>query len=399
MRYGPVIVLASLFGLAVSFAPIFNMGVFLKPLVQEFGWTRTQVAGAGAMATLGIAAASPFVGRAIDLFGPRRLILSSSAAFALAVAAFSSLPHSYPAFLALAALVGVAGAGTTPLAYLALVARWFDRRLGLALGVTMVGVGLGIAVSPLVGQYLLSEFGLRNAFLGMAAIAALAIPNALFVLRDHPPAAQAPPAEVDVAPVTAREVLRTPVFWLLAVSVFLMTVVVAGCGAHMIALITDRGYTPAAAAGIASALGAALLVGRLATGYLLDRMPVGRLGGLTFLLGLGGVLLLASGAGGAAPVVAVALIGFAQGAEGDIMAYAVRRCFGLGAYGMTYGWLFAAFNLGAFSGPLVMGFAFDSSGGYGGALLLLAGFAAIATVLVTRVRPPGSAAALSPAAA
>ena len=396
MRYGPVIVLASLFGLAVSFAPIFNMGVFLKPLVQEFGWTRTQVAGAGAMATLGIAAASPFVGRAIDLFGPRRLILSSSAAFALAVAAFSSLPHSYPAFLALAALVGVAGAGTTPLAYLALVARWFDRRLGLALGVTMVGVGLGIAVSPLVGQYLLSEFGLRNAFLGMAAIAALAIPNALFVLRDHPPAAQAPPAEVDVAPVTAREVLRTPVFWLLAVSVFLMTVVVAGCGAHMIALITDRGYTPAAAAGIASALGAALLVGRLATGYLLDRMPVGRLGGLTFLLGLGGVLLLASGADGAAPVT---LIGFAQGAEGDIMAYAVRRCFGLAAYGMTYGWLFAAFNLGAFSGPLVMGFAFDSSGGYGGALLLLAGFAAIATVLVTRVRPPGSAAALSPAAA
>lgn len=391
MRYAPVILVSSIFGLAVSFAPIFNMAVFLKPLVQEFGWTRTQVAAGGATATLALAVSAPYIGRIIDIIGPRRLIIGSSAAFACSIALLATLPAYYPVFLLLAALVGVTGAGTTPLAYLALVARWFDGRLGLAMGIAMVGVGVGLAASPLIGSALLAEFGLRGTFLGMAAIAALAVPNAIFILRDRAGAVPKPAAAVKaVRPATYgfATIIRVPTFWFLALSVFMMTVVAAGCGVHMIALLTDRGYQAHEAAAVASTIGLALLAGRLLSGFLLDYVPIGWLGAATFLLGAAGVALLGSTMGGFVPILAACLIGFAQGAEGDLMAYAVRRCFGLDAYGLTYGMVFAAFNFGAFAGPVIMGLSFDHLGSYGPGLSLFTALALGAAFLVFLVRPP-----------
>jgi len=391
MRYAPVILAASIFGLAVSFAPVFNMGIFLKPIVHEFGWTRTQVAGGAAAATLALAMAAPFVGRIIDRIGPRRLIIASSTAFAIAIALLATLTPSYPLFLLLAALVGVTGAGTTPLAYLALVARWFDRRLGLALGVAMMGIGVGMALSPLIATYFLETFGLRGAFLGMASLAALAIPNAIFILRDRE-ALPSPGETAAFETMTARamlpEILRSLNFWCLAGSVFLMTLVAGGCAIHMIALLTDRGYEPAEAAAVASAIGLALLAGRLLTGILLDYVPVSILAATTFLLGAAGVALLATGAGpGFVIVLAACLVGFAQGAEGDVMAFAVRRCFRLEAYGLTYGLVFAAFNLGAFGGPLLLGLSYDRFNAYQPGLLMFTGFALAAAVLACFIRP------------
>jgi MFS family permease len=384
-----LVVVGSLFGLMVSFAPIFSLGVFLKPLALAFGWPRAQVSIGFSVALLTLAITSPFVGRAMDRFGPRRVILASSIAFAAALAAFAFLPKFYPGFVMLAAIVGVAGAGTTPLTYLALIARWFDRALGLALGIAMMGVGIGLYFAPTVGQLLLTTFGLKGAFFGLAAIAALAIPNALVLLRDRDVVIQSLSPTGDREPsMSALEVLRAATFWYLACAVFLMTLVVGGCNQHMVSLLTDRGYTPAAAAQVAAITGASLIISRLGTGFLLDHVSVGRLGGVMFGLGVLGVLLLTSGRDGLVPPLGVALVGAAQGAEGDIMAYAVRRCFGTQDFGQIYGWLFSVFNLGAFAGPVLMAFAFDLDGRYDAGLAGLAVLAVIATLLIARVRPP-----------
>lgn len=391
MRYAPVILVASIFGLAVSFAPIFNMGIFLKPLVHQFGWTRMQVSGAAAAATLALALAAPFVGRIIDRIGPRRLIMVSSAAFATAIALLGTLTSSYPQFLLLAAFVGATGAGTTPLAYLALVAGWFDRRLGLALGISMTGIGVGVALSPLIATYFLETFGLRGAFIGMASLAALAIPNAIFILRDGeaaPPYGETAATNGAITRSMFPGILRSLNFWCIAGSVFLMTLVAGGCAIHLIALLTDRGYRPGEAAAVTSAIGLALLAGRFLTGILLDYVPVSVVAATTFLLGAMGVTLLATGAGpGFVVVLAACLVGFAQGAEGDVMAFAVRRCFGLEAYGLTYGLVFAAFNLGAFGGPLLLGFSYDRFDTYQPGLQMFIGFALVAAILACFIRP------------
>lgn len=390
MKYAPFVLVASILGLAVSFAPIFNMGIFLKPLVEHFGWTRTQVSAGAATATFSLALAAPFIGRIIDRIGPRRLIVISSTAFALAIALLATLPQNYLVFLLICAIIGVTGAGTTPLAYLALVARWFDRRLGLAMGVAMMGIGFGMALSPLVATQMLGRFGLSGALVGMAAIAALAIPNALFVLRDgeYPVGDRTSTSTRTSARSLLPAILSSANFWCLALSVFLMTLVAAGCAVHMIALLTDRGYPPASAAAVASAIGVSLLVGRLLTGILLDHVPVRFLASATFLMGAAGAALLAIGTGqGALTVLAACLVGFSQGAEGDIMAFAVRRCFGIEAYGLTYGLIFAAFNIGAFGGPLMLGHSFDQFGGYEAGLAVFTAFALCAAVLALFIRP------------
>jgi OFA family oxalate/formate antiporter-like MFS transporter len=388
--YAPIIVAGSLFGLVLSFAPLFNMAVFMKPLIHAFGWSRTQVAGGTSVATLGMALAAPWVGRLIDRFGARRVILVSAIGFCLSLAGLAALPNLYPVFLLLAAMVGVTGAGTSPLAYLALVARWFDRGLGRALGISMVGVGVGIALSPIVGNVLLAHFGLRGAFLGMAGFASLAIPNALWVLRE--PEGDREPAGVrQAAPATfggfPRDALGKLNFWLLVGSVFLMTLVVAGCGVHLIALLTDGGYSAAQAAGVASLVGVALLLGRLCTGFLLDRFPIGPLAAMTFVGGAAGAAIFAVGLKSPAPMVAALLLGFAQGSEGDVVAFAARRLFPPEAYGSVYGLIFAAYNLGVFGGPLLMGQSFDRLGSYQPGLWTLTAIALAAAALVARVRP------------
>src|SRR4051812_23820414 len=141
-----LVLAACVFGLIVSFAPIFNISVFLKPIGAQFGWTRTEVAAGGALAMLSVAVASPFVGRIIDRTGPRRLVTWGGLAFASAISLLALLPPVYPAYLAACLLIGVTGACVTPLSYLSFIARWFDRHLGFALGVAMIGVGIGLAL-------------------------------------------------------------------------------------------------------------------------------------------------------------------------------------------------------------------------------------------------------------
>jgi MFS family permease len=400
-----VILVSCMLGLAVSFAPVFNIAVFLKPLTAEFGWSRAQVSGGGAVSMLAMAGVAPWTGRLIDRAGPRRVVMLSSLALAGAVALMAANRGNYTLFVLNAALIGIAGAGTTPLAYLALVARWFDKRLGLALGVTMMGVGIGLAASPLLATYLLSIGGLQLAFLGMSAIAATGAINAAIFLREPQPTGVIEPsapyttavvaAEGDEAGLAAssvrpvctelRELAASRQFWTLLCAMALMTTVVAGVSVHFVAIMTDRGWTAVDAAATAGLIGLSVMVGRLLAGVILDYVPSSLVGSVTFACGTAGVAALAAGWSGWVPVLAAIGIGLAQGAEGDLIAFVVKRLFRPESYGLTYGLIFAAFNLGAFGGPLMLGIMFDVSGTYAGGLTALTALGLAATLLITRV--------------
>jgi MFS family permease len=179
------VVLAAFLGVMVSFGSlfVFTFSVFLKPLSAEFGWSRESVSAAFGIAAMSVAATSPLLGRLLDRHGPRPVILPCMTIYGLAFASLSllsaSLAHLYAVFL----LMGIVGNGTTQMGYARAVASWFSARRGLALALTVSGVGAGAIVFPPLAQTIIDSRGWRSAYLLLGGtIVLLGIPlTALFV--------------------------------------------------------------------------------------------------------------------------------------------------------------------------------------------------------------------------
>jgi len=133
--YGWWVVLDAGIGLALHAGPLIvpTFGVFLKPLSQEFGWSRTQISLAFSLFTLGATITLPLIGRLVDRLGARQVIVAAALLFGLSVCSLSFLSahlwHLYAIYL----LLGVVGSGTTPVPYTKVISRWFNRQRGLAL--------------------------------------------------------------------------------------------------------------------------------------------------------------------------------------------------------------------------------------------------------------------------
>jgi cyanate permease len=186
---------------------------------------------------------------------------------------------------------------------------------------------------------------------------------------------------------SGREAWHTGTFWLLVGAVFLLSVSFHGQLIHLVPLLTDRGVSAQSAALAVSVGAVGSLVGRLGTGYLLDHFFAPTVAIWFFCAAACGSFLLWSGAVGGWVVIAVVLMGLAQGAEFDLMAFTVSRYFGLRAFGEIYSYTVAAFTLGGVLGPLLMGVGFDAIGSYN---LVLGGFvvsALTAAGLMSRLGP------------
>lgn len=385
MGYGPIVT--------------FTFGVFFKPLSQEFGWSRGQVSLAFSLSLLVMSLLFPLVGRLVDRFGARRVIVPSVFLFGLGLMSFAFLsPHLWHLY-ALYLLLGVVGGGTAPIPYSNVLSHWFDKRRGLALGVAMVGLGLGAFIMPFWAQRLIELAGWRGAYVYIGLmVMVVAIPVVAVFLKETPQllgltpdgelTREAPTGhEAQEGGMSAREAWRTDTFWLLISAFFLMSASVHGCLIHLVPLLTDSGVTPQTAALATSLLGGALLLGRVGAGYLLDHFFASMVALGFFSGAAGGFILFWSGATGALVFVAAFLVGLGMGAEGDIIAYLVSRYFGLRSFSEIYGYAFAAFTLGGVVGPLLMGIGFDLTGSY---RLVLGAFvfaSLLAAALMTRLGP------------
>jgi MFS family permease len=144
------VVFGSTVGLIVGNGPIvfFTFGLFLGPVTREFGWDRATFSSSLLVGHGFAAAAYPFLGRAIDRYGVRRVSLTCIVLFALSLASLSLTPPLPAVFVAMAGLVGLLSAGQAPLPYAKAVSSWFDERRGLALGIAMTGIGIGATLVP-----------------------------------------------------------------------------------------------------------------------------------------------------------------------------------------------------------------------------------------------------------
>ena len=383
------IVIASVFGLMVGTATIniFAFSVFLKPVSDDLGLSRGAFSSGVLLTNIMNAVATPLVGVLVDRFGSRRVMLPGIALLAITVAALSQLQASPMAvFYLLFALVGVFGAAQTTVPYAALITKWFDRDRGLALGVAMAGVGLGVVVVPQLAEWLIGAAGWRTAYVGLGALIVLCafVPVAL-CFREPPAIAQdARTREGAHAGLSAAEAFTGSWrFWVVSIGFFVGVVSINGTLAHLIPMLTDRGMAGGTAAAILSAAGVAMIIGRIASGWCLDRYhgPTVAIG--FFILPAVGIAALSSGEMGLVPLLGALACGLGIGAQTGLQAYFVGRYFGLKAYGTIYGTSRALFLLGSGFGPFLAGLSFDLWQSY--APVLMAFAVALVTVAATFV--------------
>ncbi len=348
---------------------IYSFSGFIKPLTAEFGWSRQTISAAFACASFTLGLCSPILGYLLDRYEPRRVILPCIVIFAAAFGSLALLHNNLVQLFATFILIGAVGNGTAQMGYARAISTWFDRRRGAALALMMVGSSLGMVVMPVLTQRLLISVGWRRSYavIGMLPIL-IALPIAAGFIREKQRV-----SVVRCAKVTdGASALRNRAYWIL-----LLTLVVGAMGntgiiTQLSALLTDRGIKPIEAGYAIASVGCASFLGRLVTGWFLDRFFAPRVG-MALLLGTAcGMGLLAIAQTLTTAVLACVLIGFSMGGESDVTPYLLSRYFGLGRLGVLYGWTWTAYAVAAAMGSLLLGTAFDRSGSYGSLLVVFA---------------------------
>jgi MFS transporter, OFA family, oxalate/formate antiporter len=373
------VLLAGFLGTMCGASPLpFNvLGFLFKPLEAEFGWNVQQVS--IGITVFGIAASllAPIFGWLADRYGVRKVGIWSLIGFIIAFSSLYFTPPTLMGFYALWLLVGLVGIGSTPVTWSRGLSLWFVKQRGLALGIMLVGTSAAAFIVPQLAVWSSANFGWRAIFPVVALMPLLiALPATLAFFRE--PRSEERPASLstasgELAGMTFRQAVKTRQFWILWFSIFLIACAYGGAHIHMPAIVGDHGIDRAAAAGIMGIVGIGLLCGRIGVGFMLDRFwgpavafPVLCLPAIAcyLLLGTGSEMMIIS--------FAAFFLGFAAGAESDLIAFLAARYFGMAHFGRIYGMLYMPFGLMSAISPVIYGTVRVKTGSYDGMLMAAA---------------------------
>jgi predicted MFS family arabinose efflux permease len=374
-KRGWTLILSAAVGFSFMSIMTTSMGAFIGPLVREFHWSRTVVSMGLPIAGVVTVLLSPVVGMFIDRRGPRQLAIPGLAGMIGCTAAFSLANGSVAQWVALWLVYAVVSLTVTANVWTSAAAHAFTAARGLAMGLTLAGTAVAQAAAPVLSTWLIVHYGWRTAFVSMAvAWGGFALALCLLFFRspsDGPLRVQA--RDTSALPgLTIAQAWRDPGLLRIAISTFLLMVLTIGLLIHQIPILIEAGVSPERAALLAGAGGIAGIVGKLVTGFLIDRYRANWVGGVTLGFTAFAFLLLLNGVRTPAFIVAAMLInGYSAGTKLQICSYLTSRYGGLRNFGTIYGFISSLVSLGSALGPLLAGIVYDRTGGYD--LFLVAG--------------------------
>lgn len=365
-------VMAGVMGVGLVSIYLYSTGIMIKPLEEEFGWTRAQISlGPTIVAVIGCIAA-PFMGMVIDRFGPRRIGITGAILICSALAMLSQANASIWSWYALWLLVAIAHPFIKPTVWVTAVSSLFSASRGLALAITLSGIGFGSAVTPILLNYLIDAHGWRLAYVYLGGIfAILSVPILFFffygatdknrLMRKAKPSE--PP--LNLPGMGLKEAIRSARFIKLAVATSAISVVTVALGVNLVPILSDAGIDRTTAAWIAGISGVGGLLGKLTGGWLLDRYHAGKVVGIATLCpGISCAILIAFPGSVPAAAAAVAIWSFAMGVEFDGMGYLASRHFGLRNFGAIFGAMAGLLALTGALGPYLSNYIFDVTRSY-----------------------------------
>lgn len=373
--------LAALVGYSSIGLQSYGIGPFVIHLEREFGWSRADVLlGVSISNAVGIFL-NVIVGLIVDRFGSRRVALIG---LWVMVGSFGLLASATGALLQWALLwvilaVGVVLVQST--VWTRAVGAVFDRARGLAFAVALSGTPLASMVLPVLGTWLIEDYGWRAAFIGIAAIwIVITFPIVFLFFREKPGQRLGSQAGGDgggsdaaLPPgLSLREGVRTRAFYHLLLSFGCFSFYSMAIATNLVPLLAETGVSAVEAARIASVMGMVGIVARLSVGFLLDRFPGHIIGTVTLLLPvLGCAVLLVDSPGMILPAIAAGAFGAAIGAEIDVALYLATRHFGLRAFASLFNAIITFGAVNAALSPYVAGWLHDVSGNYDSLLVVV----------------------------
>lgn len=372
-RFGALPAVAAL-GYATSVIHIYGLGPYIEPLQEAFGWSRAQATSGLTIATIINAIFCVGIGLLVDRIGPRLVGLIG---VVLTCGAFSLLSFANGDTGQWLLLWGILAFATLPVqatVWTGAVASRFTDSRGMALAITLSGASLAAALFPFAATWLIDEYGWRQAFMLEAGIwFAFTFPFLLFFFRGarddattlQTVASDESPGTQELEGVEIMEGFTSWVFVRLFFSSIIFTFCIIALVVHFVPILTAAGTDRLTAAGITSLVGLASVLGRLGTGFLLDRFNAARVGATIFLLPIIACLLLIFGGPQSySQSFAAFIIGLTLGSEIDVIVYLTTRHFGMKNFGAIYGGLLTALSIGTATGPLAAATVFDQFGSY-----------------------------------
>ncbi|MFO7997124.1 MAG: MFS transporter [Dehalococcoidia bacterium] len=383
--------LASAFIMAACSIPVFTFGLFLEPLMIDFGWSRGPLSLAPSIAYVLAGFLGIVTGKLSDRYGPRVLVTIGGTMMGVGFLLMSRVSTLRDIYVYWGTFMGLAvGCFISPL--FSTIPRWFLQKPGTAVSILATGFGVGALVSPLLVQMLISAYGWQKAF-PILAVAAWAIVVPLAQLLKKSPAqmgerlcgasdnAGNQAIDASMEGLSLGEAVRMAPFWLYGVIGVLWSFCSQAIVVHIVPYATATGIVEVAAVGILSAIGGASLVSRASMGFVSDRLGARKALGACLMLAMLalGWLIFAQGVLGLY-VFAIAF-GLASGALMPLMTLVPAELFGTKSLGAIIGVLTVYFTVGGAGGAPFAGYVFDATGSYLPSLRGLAVISIVGTIL------------------
>jgi len=394
--YGVIIIIACALIEACGIGGYVAYGVFIKPLIAEFGWSRATISGAASLAYLVMGTLGILAGSVNDRFGPRVVMLVSGLFFGSGFLLLSTLNAMWQLYVFYGLIVGI-GLSSIDVIALTVTARWFVRRRGLATGIVKVGTGMGQLILPLLCGFFILNHGWRHAFVLLGVILFFSIIGTGLLVRRDPgnrePAPDGAGKQAYSRPhasesgLTLRQAASTPQLWLYSFINFVVMSCMLTILMHIVPHASDVGLDPIRAAGVVSTIGGVSIAGRLVTGIVSDRIGTRTALSVCFALLLCAFLWLQVARTAWMLYLFAAIYGTAHGTFFTLISPTVARLFGIKAHGVLLGIVLFAGNFGGSIGPVVAGHIFDLTQSYSLVFLLLAGLCSLALLLTPFLKP------------
>ena len=387
------VVVACTVGNGVSVTPMVYtvFGLFLIPIATEFDWSRSAVSFVLFIIAVAGAISYPIVGRLIDRYGARPVILTGNVLFAASVASVSLVEASRFQFYTAYALIGISAAIPSSVMFTKVIAGWFDQRRGLFLGIVGgLGNGIGAALSPLFVFALISSYGWRAGFQGIgAAIILIGFPVLYLLLRDPPQGVARTETEhlEKTAGLSLAEALKIRTFWIILAAIALGAGCMTAIFAHVVPMLLDRGVPAAQATTVLATFSLVTAGWQIGMGYMLDRFPRPWIAAPFYLLALAGLILLESTNSYPLLLLSGMLMGLGLGTEYGVLPYFLSRYFGTRHYGAISGSMYGVIVLTQGLTPFLMDLVFDITGTYDPAIIVICIGLVAGAILITRLLP------------
>jgi MFS family permease len=372
LYYGYIVVFAAVLIMTIVWGTNRTFGVFLKPMLVEFGWSRANISGAFTLAMIVMGLTGFLTGRITDRFGPRAIVMICGTCLGASYALTSMIQSAWQFYIVYGFLAGIGMSVTTAL--MSLVARWFVKRRALMSSILTAGPAFGNMMMPLVFSLIIHGVGWRQSYLIMAGIVLFVVFSTIMFLKRDPSQMGLVPYGVEnkAAPddtlqsegLSVASALRTKQYWLISFLFFCDFFLFNVVSVHIVIHAMDIGIPATEAASILSVASGVCLFARIIIGGIADKVGCKPTFMVCLIMAIVGFALLLVAQSLWTLYLFAAIFGFGLWASGGLIPPMTAELFGLRDHGTIYGSIFVSGATGGAFGPVVVGYLFDLTGDY-----------------------------------